>query len=55
MKTNKNNATPGLRHDSHTLFQHSKVGYAMFLSYLQLSLPISLVMLNSLLGHSFFY
>ncbi|KAJ7974160.1 methyltransferase-like protein 1 [Quillaja saponaria] len=24
VKTNKNNATPGLRHDSHTLFQHSK-------------------------------
>ncbi|XP_061353821.1 N6-adenosine-methyltransferase non-catalytic subunit MTB-like isoform X2 [Gastrolobium bilobum] len=23
-KTNKTNATPGLRHDSHTLFQHSK-------------------------------
>lgn len=26
VKTNKTNATPGLRHDSHTLFQHSKVG-----------------------------
>lgn len=25
VKTNKSNATPGLRHDSHTLFQHSKV------------------------------
>ncbi|KAK7391343.1 hypothetical protein VNO78_19758 [Psophocarpus tetragonolobus] len=24
VKTNKSNATPGLRHDSHTLFQHSK-------------------------------
>ncbi|ONK79088.1 uncharacterized protein A4U43_C01F2820 [Asparagus officinalis] len=24
VKTNKKNATPGLRHDSHTLFQHSK-------------------------------
>jgi N6-adenosine-specific RNA methylase IME4 len=24
VKTNKNTATPGLRHDSHTLFQHSK-------------------------------
>ncbi|KAK9292672.1 hypothetical protein L1049_020650 [Liquidambar formosana] len=24
VKTNKTNATPGLRHDSHTLFQHSK-------------------------------
>uniref|UniRef100_A0A7N0UP62 Methyltransferase-like protein 1 n=1 Tax=Kalanchoe fedtschenkoi TaxID=63787 RepID=A0A7N0UP62_KALFE len=24
VKTNKNNATPGLRHDSHTLFQRSK-------------------------------
>ncbi|KAG7014845.1 Methyltransferase-like protein 1, partial [Cucurbita argyrosperma subsp. argyrosperma] len=24
VKTNKNNAAPGLRHDSHTLFQHSK-------------------------------
>ncbi|KAL0914954.1 hypothetical protein M5K25_015347 [Dendrobium thyrsiflorum] len=24
VKTNKRNATPGLRHDSHTLFQHSK-------------------------------
>ncbi|GLT35915.1 hypothetical protein SLA2020_103280 [Shorea laevis] len=24
VKTNKNNATPGLRHDSHTIFQHSK-------------------------------
>ncbi|KAE9589072.1 putative mRNA (2'-O-methyladenosine-N(6)-)-methyltransferase [Lupinus albus] len=24
IKTNKGNATPGLRHDSHTLFQHSK-------------------------------
>eukprot|EP00262_Sarcandra_glabra_P010535 TRINITY_DN25826_c0_g1_i1.p1 TRINITY_DN25826_c0_g1~~TRINITY_DN25826_c0_g1_i1.p1 ORF type:complete len:1252 (+),score=302.25 TRINITY_DN25826_c0_g1_i1:237-3992(+) len=24
VKTNKGNATPGLRHDSHTLFQHSK-------------------------------
>lgn len=26
VKTNKSTATPGLRHDSHTLFQHSKVG-----------------------------
>lgn len=26
VKTNKSNATPGLRHDSHTLFHHSKVG-----------------------------
>jgi hypothetical protein len=25
VKTNKSTATPGLRHDSHTLFQHSKV------------------------------
>lgn len=25
VKTNKTNATPGLRHDSHTLFQRSKV------------------------------
>ncbi|KAF4356495.1 hypothetical protein F8388_026967 [Cannabis sativa] len=24
VKTNKSNATPGLRHDAHTLFQHSK-------------------------------
>nr|QTZ19467.1 methyltransferase 1 [Bixa orellana] len=24
VKTNKTNATPGLRHDSHTIFQHSK-------------------------------
>ncbi|KAF5177882.1 N6-adenosine-methyltransferase non-catalytic subunit mtb [Thalictrum thalictroides] len=28
VKTNKSNATPGLRHDSHTLFQHSKVGFS---------------------------
>lgn len=32
MKTNKTTATPGLRHDSHTLFQHSKVG-SMFALY----------------------
>ena len=32
MKTNKTTATPGLRHDSHTLFQHSKVG-SMFSLY----------------------
>jgi hypothetical protein len=25
IKTNKKNATPSLRHDSHTLLQHSKV------------------------------
>ncbi|KAL8536558.1 hypothetical protein ACS0TY_011951 [Phlomoides rotata] len=29
VKTNKTNATPGLRHDSHTLFQRSKEHYLM--------------------------
>ncbi|CAL5404497.1 unnamed protein product [Camellia sinensis] len=29
VKTNKTNATPGLRHDFHTLFQRSKVGIMM--------------------------
>jgi hypothetical protein len=31
VKTNKATATPGLRHDSHTLFQHSKVSLMFFL------------------------
>jgi hypothetical protein len=30
VKTNKATATPGLRHDSHTLFQHSKVSLMFF-------------------------
>lgn len=30
VKTNKSTATPGLRHDSHTLFQHSKVNLNLF-------------------------
>ena len=29
VKTNKKNATPGLRHDSNTLFQRSKVSYSL--------------------------
>ena len=43
VKTNKTNATPGLRHDSHTLFQHSKVGCDFALHYEDLHhLPVPL-------------
>ncbi|XVF63470.1 hypothetical protein PTKIN_Ptkin09bG0089100 [Pterospermum kingtungense] len=33
VKTNKTNATPGLRHDSHTIFQHSKVCNIVFSTF----------------------
>ncbi|KAG8091771.1 hypothetical protein GUJ93_ZPchr0012g21049 [Zizania palustris] len=51
IKTNKKNATPGLRHDSNTLFQHSKV-----VSCTIFSMPhvISLLLVFSLSIHSFF-
>lgn len=42
MKTNKATATPGLRHDSHTLFQHSKVSLVFFLYVLDVRSFISL-------------
>ncbi|KAL8257744.1 hypothetical protein R6Q59_029784 [Mikania micrantha] len=39
VKTNKTTATPGLRHDSHTLFQRSKVGCFVCLFFLSFNSP----------------
>lgn len=49
VKTNKSNATPGLRHDSHTLFQHSKVLKIATMDVFYFNLAFRLVLLNNLL------